>query len=461
MTRFVMSLQWKRGEYESMSTKVSYTNDAIQNSERDRVVEQAVGIAKHELARLADEECWQRAVQCAAEQSHGRLQWLPMSVAYGDAGMVLAYTALSKLEPNCGWEYVAHRHLERAVRFYEAVGRRFGFGLFMGLSGLLFAACYASSHGKQYRRMGQTLANHLVKWLQEWLGTTKQSELPFEAYDLMSGVTGVAASLIRADEDFGGVYGALTDILDWLISRAQQGPMGFCTSAQDARPYIPYARSRVINCGMAHGVPGIVAVLAIARIAGIRRPGIDEAIKRLSDWTVSMVDTSGPDGWRMPYAATVCGEAPQSDPKIARVAWCYGLPGVARSLWLAGRALGSTELQDFGAEALYHAASQMAIDPGKYSPTFCHGLAGVLRIVQVFAADTGRDEFTRLSHILTKAIMSSYTRKNPAGFQNREDNGQVVDNCGLLNGSAGVALVLLSARETDEMRGWDRIFLMH
>lgn len=459
MTRFVISLRVKRGD--PLSTKISHTNDAIQNSEQDTLVEQAVGIAERELARLADEECWQRAIKNGAEQSHGRLQWLPMSVAYGDAGLVLAYTALSKLEPNCGWEYVTHRHLERAVRFYETVGRRFGFGLSMGLSGLLFAACYASSHGKQYRRMGQTLANHLVEWVQEWLGTTKQSELPFEAYDLMSGVTGVAACLIRTDEDFGGVYGALTDILDWLIFRAQQGAMGFCTSAQDAHPYMPYARGRVINCGMAHGVPGVMSVLAIARIAGIRRPGIDEVMKRLSDWTVSMIDASEQEEWRMPYAATVCGENPQSDPKIARVAWCYGLPGVARSLWLVGKALGSTELQDFGAEVLYHGATQMTMDPGKYSPTFCHGLAGVLRIVQVFAADTGRDEFTWLSHILTKAIITSYTPKNPVGFQNREDNGQVVDNCGLLNGSTGVALVLLSVRETDEMKGWDRIFLIN
>ena len=93
------------------------------------------------------------------------------------------------------------------------------------------------------------------------------------------------------------------------------------------------------------------------------------------------------------------------------------------------------------------------------SPTFCHGIAGLLSITLRFANDTGKDVFFEQSHALTQQMVDSYRPESLLGFRNVEITDREIDQPGLLDGAPGVALALLAATSGVEPT-WDRLFLL-
>ena len=93
------------------------------------------------------------------------------------------------------------------------------------------------------------------------------------------------------------------------------------------------------------------------------------------------------------------------------------------------------------------------------SPTFCHGLAGLLQMTLRFANDTGLGVFADAAAALTEQLLDLYEPGTLAGFRSVEAGGRPVDSPGVLDGAAGVMLVLLAAA-TDAEPVWDRAFLL-
>ena len=93
------------------------------------------------------------------------------------------------------------------------------------------------------------------------------------------------------------------------------------------------------------------------------------------------------------------------------------------------------------------------------SPTFCHGVAGLLAITMRFANETGSPVFIEASRMLVEQLLDSYQPESLLGFRNIEYGDHEVDQPGLLDGAPGVALVLLAAATNVEPT-WDRLFLL-
>ena len=93
------------------------------------------------------------------------------------------------------------------------------------------------------------------------------------------------------------------------------------------------------------------------------------------------------------------------------------------------------------------------------SPTFCHGVAGLLAVALRFANDTGRPVFLEESRALVQQLLDSYRPESLLGFRNLEVADHEIDQPGLLDGAPGVALVLLAAATSVEPT-WDRLFLL-
>jgi hypothetical protein len=93
------------------------------------------------------------------------------------------------------------------------------------------------------------------------------------------------------------------------------------------------------------------------------------------------------------------------------------------------------------------------------SPTFCHGVAGLLEIALRFANDTGESVFIDESRILVRQLLDSYRPESLLGFRHLEIENHEVDQPGLLDGAPGIALVLLAAATSVEPT-WDRLFLL-
>ncbi len=143
----------------------------------------------------------------------------------------------------------------------------------------------------------------------------------------------------------------------------------------------------------------------------------------------------------------------------SRTAWCYGSPGVARALWLAGRALDRRDLCETAGAAMEAVFRRPLAVRRIDSPTCCHGVAGLLAISLRFATETGSPLFVEESGKLVDQLLGSFQPDAPLGFRNIEWRNNQTDQPGFLDGAAGVAIVLLAAA-TGVDPVWDRVFLI-
>ena len=219
-----------------------------------------------------------------------------------------------------------------------------------------------------------------------------------------------------------------------------------------------------LNCGLAHGIPGPLGALALAHRAGMTCEGLEEAIDRLAAWLVAH---RFDDTWGINWPTAV-GLLPPGDPdgRIAPASaspqgrsgwWVLREPGIARVLYFAGRTLQKVEYCDVAVGAIEAVLRRPIAARQIDSPTFCHGVAGLLAIVLRFANDTGASTLQAGAVALTEQLLGLYEPESLLGFRSMELEGKRVDQPGLLDGAPGVALVLLGAA-CDVEPAWDRLF---
>jgi hypothetical protein len=216
-----------------------------------------------------------------------------------------------------------------------------------------------------------------------------------------------------------------------------------------------------LNCGLAHGIPGPLAVLALALREGHEVAQQAEAVRSLAEWlTAHRADDEYGVNWPSAVPLPLPGSTREPAPlRQTRNAWCYGSPGVARALWLAGDVLDDSSLRDLAVEALLAVRRRPVEERNIDSPTFCHGISGLLQIVLRFAADTGLPAFGDMATELVEQLLAAYEPERPLGFASIEPGNNPVDRAGLLDGAPGVSMVLLAA-STGVEPSWDRLFLL-
>ncbi|MBQ0926635.1 lanthionine synthetase C family protein [Saccharopolyspora endophytica] len=259
-------------------------------------------------------------------------------------------------------------------------------------------------------------------------------------FDLIRGLTGLGALLLTRPTR----SPLLTEVLAYLVSLAH--PVTLSEPADGAElpgwwtlespghdDAVPGGHS---NHGVAHGIAGPLALLALAARHGIRPPGSDEAIRVFADW----LRRFGGHYWMTRDQLAEQGYAPGSVP--ARPSWCYGALGIARSLQLAAHATGDQlacrAAEDIALSALADPASTSLVTDA----SLCHGWAGLLtatRALAVDATDPGRFSF-HLEHLKDRLA----------------DELDTVDKPGFLEGRTGALL----AADGPDRTGWTRALLI-
>jgi len=203
--------------------------------------------------------------------------------------------------------------------------------------------------------------------------------------------------------------------------------------------------------------------LALAKLNSVEVDGLTQAISRLADW---LSEHRTDDSWGVNWSSVVSVQwgadgSPSIDPERlpTHAAWCYGSPGVARALWLAGRALDRGDYGDLAIKTMENVVTKPADFRFLKSPTFCHGVAGLLQITLRFAADTRLPVFRKAAGELAAELIRAYEPDSILGYRSVETGACRVDNPGLLDGAPGVALVLLAA-SCNASPTWDRLFLL-
>lgn len=389
--------------------------------------------------------------------------WSATGLAQGHAGLAMLSATLDACFPEEAWDLVGHAHLRLATDSLATQPLHL-LGLSNGLSGAAFATWLLSRQGTRYQRLLASLDEQIVARTHNLTAQMLKQRHGFAAaqYDAISGLTGIGAYLLCRRTST-PLSHALSVVLQTLIALSEE-------EAGVPHWYIPpelIAQERwrhqypngLLDCGLAHGAAGLLALLTLAKREAIEVDGLEAAIDRLATW---LAEHRVNDEWGVNWpAAYPVGPLESTTLPLlpARSAWCYGNPGIARALWLAGEALDCSTYRELALAAMNAVYRKPHAERQIDAPSFCHGIAGLLAITLRFAQETGLPVFHEAAQTLTNDIIAQYDPDALLGFCDLEPGNIRVDQPGVLNGAAGVVLVLLAA-STDQAPTWDRAFLL-
>jgi hypothetical protein len=253
-------------------------------------------------------------------------------------------------------------------------------------------------------------------------------------FDLIQGIVGLTALLLSREEP----PQLALDSLGYLVSLARPVTAdgtelpGWWSPDGPGRETTPGGHG---NNGVAHGVAGILAALAIGVRAGVHVDGQEAAIEVFASW----LETWGASWWiTLPQLSA---DVPPQ-PSALRPSWCYGAIGIARALQLAGLATGD----DHRRQAAEDAALAALGDPARLArvtdASLCHGWAGILTAITAIAADsTAPERFAAPVRLARDRLATGIDALPKPGF---------------LEGRAGAQLALDGTDST----GWARALLI-
>lgn len=387
----------------------------------------------------------------------------------GYGGVLILFAQLDHLFPDEQWDAAAHQYVLKIKTIIETDGLNFmPLSLFGGLAGVCFALQQASRKGSRYQRLINILNDHLLENVENQYLVPLRDNLkngkpsPMHLYDLIQGIVGIGSyalsnlsdlRLFRFSEELVEILIGFTKpiLVEGKWSPGWYVPAQFQRLEEEKHSY-PLGN---FNLGLSHGVTGILAFLTIALLRGISLSGQKEAIEKIAFWLSSQQkEDQGTLFW--PTIISFEEEIALSKERQCRFsgrdAWCYGTPGVARTLFLAGKAIGNESLINQALDSLcsvFKRNHEQWFLPG---PTFCHGIAGLMMITLQMANDSQRTELKGHLIFLNKLLLEYYHSEYPFGFKNYapcigHDHAQL-NQVGLLEGTSGILLTILSSEHS-------------
>ncbi|MCZ0982613.1 hypothetical protein O1L60_37025 [Streptomyces diastatochromogenes] len=211
-------------------------------------------------------------------------EWTPWGLAAGDVGLALVCGYFDECFPERGWDVEAHHHLTAAAATLPSLWRgSVSPSLFEGLGGLAFVTRRLSRGGSRYQSLTRAVEALLfprVAALVRSMDVRTSGRRDVGRFDVISGAAGVGAAFLPEEprKDDGDRRQVLSSLLRALI-RMVEDPDGLSLWYTPARLIgdenmvraYPYG---VLNCGLAHGLPGPLALLALALENEVREPGL-------------------------------------------------------------------------------------------------------------------------------------------------------------------------------------------
>jgi lantibiotic biosynthesis protein len=429
--------------------------------------EQARAVALEVASRLVDparlDVALERAGAALRRAGLPSTGWSGPGLSGASSSIALVCAQLDRLQPGEGWDRLGHTRLTAAAEAAERDDAPLG--LYQGIAGMGYSAERLADRRARYGALLRSVDELLMGVAGPRRDRlTRARGFPVSEWDLISGITGLGVYLLtrRAVPQ---ARAALDQILPALVDlggRAGAEPRWATPPEYVFEEMRESAPEGNVNCGVAHGVPGPLALMSLAVLNGVEVDGQIDAMRRMAAWLAGRARPGrfGPE-WPAAVRLGTGGEA--GPPPAARPGWCYGNAGVARALWLAGRALEDAELRALALRALRQALARQEAERPLDSPTFCHGVAGLTQVTLRVAVDNGDEELSRHARDLCLDLVERFDADAPLGYRDvtaaRGGRRLQVDNPTLLSGAAGTALVLLAAA-TDGDPGWDRAMLL-
>ncbi|MHA4818943.1 lanthionine synthetase C family protein [Streptomyces aculeolatus] len=279
---------------------------------------------------------------------------------------------------------------------------------------------------------------------------------PWAVYDAIKGLAGIGRVLLAAHlrgygtEADPGLRATLKALTHMILTPHAARP-GWWLPAAEHPPTVHVHPSGAATTGLAHGIAGPLATLAIAHTADHTCPGQADAIHTAATWLQNWQEQDG--SWP-PYVSgnDLDTGSPTRHTPGRRDAWCYGTPGISRALTLAADTLKESTLAHASRRALATMGERPPTQWDTEGPALCHGTAGVL----LSAARTGSDAVARQA---AEHLVASYALQHLSG----QPINAVLGEPGFLTGAAGAALALADYSgliPTDRPAAWDCLMLL-
>lgn len=362
------------------------------------------------------------------------------SLSGGLAGRAFLYAELERSRPSAGHANHAERLIHQATVALE--NQPLLPWLHGGFSGIAWSVERLGALGiaphEDLEEIDEVLANLLSR--QPWNGE----------YDLIRGMVGLGVyALDRLPRP--AAARCLEGIVARLGERATEAGAGLSWWTPPHH-LPPHQRSLYpdgyYNLGAAHGVPAVVALLALIARAGVAEKKARALAEGGARWLLA---SALPDSPGARFSTCV---APGITARPCRSAWCYGDPGVVMCLLVTSQALEDKHLEKATLELAREAAIRPAEHSGVRDAGLCHGAAGLghiyNRLYQVSGDSLFKDTATAW---FSRTLQMRRPGEGVAGFlfwssptgQDR-DVSWTADR-GLLNGATGTALSLLAASQ--------------
>lgn len=385
--------------------------------------------------------------------------WIGYDLANGYAGICPLLGELDRLEPDAGWDLKGHALLQ-AMQGEMAQRQLTSLSLWLGVAGVAMAVSSLSRGGTRYVQFAEQLHGLLLRSLDEQLADRTQrlgGGVKAVDFELVQGMSGVGRYLLLT-ADRPEMKAALLRVLDYLVRLTEpkrvdgmEVPGWYISFDQLVTPQERHLSPQGhLNLGLSHGIPGVLGLLALALEAGIEVPGQREAITRVADWLIAWRQTDETGSYWPLHVKWADLQAGRVQKPFYREGWCYGAPGVARTLWLAGRAMGRSEWQELAVASYRETFRRPEELWDAPRPNFCHGRAGLLQLTAAMAADSGAEDLAAQRDRLLDEVLAKYDPDTPFGYG---------DEPGLLNGAAGIALVLLD-QLGEQSTAWETAFMI-
>ncbi len=340
--------------------------------------------------------------------------------------------------------------LNRAIE--TAGAERMPPGLYGGFSGIAWVANHLA--GRLYEPDEDDPYEETDGVLHDY---ARHARWPFQ-YELLNGLVGIGVYALERLPRASGRQ-CLETIVDRLAEVAQRGRDGITwltPSAFVGEHRLEQAPQGGYYLGMAHGVPGVVSLLAALWAADVARDRVGPLLEGAVSWLLAQ---SLPAGSLSRFPLWWSAE---TKPTPSRLAWCYGDPGVAASLLWAAAALERDDWRREGLATALAAARRPLATSGVRDAGLCHGSAGVAHIFNRLYQATGEEELGRAALFWYEQLLAARTPGEGHGGYMFErigaDGAFRVSDPGFLNGTVGVGLVLLAATTAVEP-AWDRALL--
>ncbi|WP_096187399.1 lanthionine synthetase C family protein [Evansella halocellulosilytica] len=397
--------------------------------------------------------------------------WHGISLSHGYPGSIILFSFMDKLYPDSGWDLEVHNQVIMLGKSIEKEGVG-DISLFSGWTGIAHSIELASRNGERYQNFLSNVDHHIINEIDKRVDLeckilNQQKGAHSSSFDVIQGISGIASYLLGKEKFQNSLIKCLNYLLvltqpikinnkwvpGWYIPKENL----FLDSDKENFPFGNF------NIGLSHGITGPLSILSLALINGIEIKGQKEAINTIAEWLLKHM-SKDQYGIFWPHVVPYEAEFSEYNTRRGREVWCYGTPGVSRSLFLAGKALRDEKLQKLSTDALESTLTRPDYLWNIDSPILCHGYAGLLQILLAMYADTQRIPFKMSIHKLVNKILELYNSDLPFGFQDIEPTEKgtkiVVNKGGLLEGSPGIALTLLSSLDYKCLK-WDRCFLLN